>query len=91
MDFTYRFATIKSGFVYPDDYRPYESHEGLISRWFNGGGFSKLSSPKHTSACYVSNSQITPKNNEKQKWIKDPVYGYLWPKSDEEYKKFIEN
>lgn len=86
MDFTYRHATIKAGFVYPEGYAPYECYEGIIAGWQGCNGLATFSSPKNASAYYKSNSQITPSGNQ---WVKDTKYKYLWPKSDEEYKQFV--
>jgi len=87
-DFTYRHATIRMGFQYPDGYGPYDHGNGVVSCWLKPGEFSRISDPKNATACYKSGSWMTPKG----KSFKDPKhYAFSWPRPDKDYEKFVKD
>ena len=84
--FKYRLMTIKSCMVYPTGYEPFEKCEGLIAYFQKGSlGLRKFSSPPNETAVYVSNSHRSYPQNQ----YVDPVYGFIWPRPDEDYKKYF--
>ena len=85
MDFTNRLKTITAGFEYPSGYEPYDCYNGLIARWMGGCyGLTKFSAPTNVTAVYCADSTRRSIVGEK-----DPVFGYVWSKSDEEYKFLV--
>jgi len=83
MDFSNRLNTIAPGFKYPSGYEPYDKYEGVIVQWMDGAyGLCKTSTV--LTAIYRGDSTRAHINGDT-----DPVYKYIWPKSDEEYKFLI--